>query len=83
MLRALHHRSAGKREAALQSLDEAVRLAPQDRTVLMLRSLVLSELGRTAEAAEGLRAIVALEPENRAAAQLLAAVDAMATAGER
>lgn len=83
MLRALHQRSAGQREAALDNLNIAARLAPQDRTVLMLRSLVLSELGRTAEAADGLRALLALEPENTAAAQLLAAVDAMAAAGER
>lgn len=83
MLQALHQRSAGQREAALESLDHAARLAPADRTVLMLRSLVLSELGRSAEAADGLRALLALEPENSAAAQLLAAVDAMASAGER
>ncbi|MBX3364343.1 MAG: tetratricopeptide repeat protein [Phycisphaeraceae bacterium] len=81
LLRALLDRDANRRHDALTALDQALRISPDDASVLTMRGLVLSELGRHDEAAASLRRAVTIDPANGSAQRLLAMVEPAAVAG--
>ena len=53
----------GRREAALEAFDQALRLRPDDPQALSNRSVVLGELGRFAEALDSLDRALASRPD--------------------
>jgi protein O-GlcNAc transferase len=66
-LKALWYRRQGELAAALENLDKAVQRRGKETDPLMLRGLVLQELGRTTEAKAAFAAVLEQEPSNEAA----------------
>ena len=65
---------AGSKEKALDALDEARRLEPNNMEVLYYQTLVLSGLGRTDQALEAIREVLKLDPDNELFNRLLGSV---------
>ena len=66
-LRALWLRRSGDLNGALECVNKAMEFKEHDADVMILRSLVLKELGRFDEAREGFAAVLADDPDNAAA----------------
>ncbi|MCB9846237.1 MAG: tetratricopeptide repeat protein [Phycisphaeraceae bacterium] len=85
VLRALQRRDTGDAARALDDLNTALRITPQDAMVLTLKALVQQELGRHDEALRTLRDAQRIDPQNGSIAALIRTVEqarALATAGE-
>jgi transglutaminase-like putative cysteine protease/tetratricopeptide (TPR) repeat protein len=66
----------GRGDEALALLDEGARLAPEARGLASLRARALRDLGRLDEAAAQWEALLAQRPDDRAAHEALAELDA-------
>lgn len=64
------HRNRGENQAAIEKLDAGLMRAGRDADLLVMRALVLSELGRTGEALIAAQAALELEPDHMNAQQL-------------
>jgi Flp pilus assembly protein TadD len=73
LFRAMLYRFEGNLPSALDAATAAVTRSSVDANPLMLKGMILQELGRPAEAQAAFAAAVRLEPDRAAAQQLLAA----------
>ncbi len=73
-LRALYQRRQGDLPGALTSLDRAVELRGAETDPLILRGLVLQEMGRTAEAKQAFAAVLQQDPNNGTAKNAMTAL---------
>ncbi|MBL0921919.1 MAG: tetratricopeptide repeat protein, partial [Phycisphaerales bacterium] len=75
MLLAAQRMESGDLPGALQAAREAAARFPEDAGVRLLCGVILSEMKRKDEAAQELSSALALDPKNRRAAAMLAAVE--------
>lgn len=73
---ALIHRQAGEFRSALDSVDRALELFPNDSALHALRGLVLSDMNRPGQAAVAFTNAVSLDPTNQTYRMLLEMVEA-------
>lgn len=74
VLKGLHHRRRGELEHALECFDRAAERRGTDTEPLVLRGLLLEQLGRADEARESYETALKQDPENTSIAQLFNAI---------
>lgn len=84
-LKALYQRKQGDLAGALSSLDQAVQLSGDEIDPLMLKGLVLKDLGRTSEARSTFTQVLAKDPGNETAQEAIQnlAVTSVPESGDR
>lgn len=73
-LRALHLKQSGDAAGAMRSLDEAIAAAGEVSEPMLLKSLWLSDAGRPREALEVAQQVLAVQPDNANARQMVEAL---------
>ncbi len=72
VLRAMWHRQQGDLTSALRCADDAVARRNGDTDPLLLRAMILDELGQTGQAQDAYRVVLQEDPSNAAASKALA-----------